>query len=231
MQSHRYKIGGNYLVLLFLLIILILSSFGFFYFGEVRINVLKVLLNNEINEKELFILYKIRLPRLILAISVGGILSICGAVLQGIFRNPMVEPFTLGISGGAALGISIAISTGIVSYTGSIGLPIFGFIGSVFTIFLVYYLTVYDGIFSINRMLLIGIMISFISSSLITLIMSLSTKDDLFRIIYWTMGSLDESNALLIKSVFFSSIIGFILIYIFSNSLNAIQLDKKRLNF
>ena len=87
--------------------------------GEVKISWLQLpeILSNK-DSLEYTVISKIRIPRLILAISVGGALSLSGAILQGIYRNPLVEPYTLGISGGAALGIAIAIVFGIhaVSY-------------------------------------------------------------------------------------------------------------------
>jgi len=124
------------ILLLVISIIISLSS------GEVKISWLQLpeILSNK-DSLEYTVLSKIRIPRLILAISVGGALSLSGSILQGIYRNPLVEPYTLGISGGAALGIAIAIVFGIhaVSY---LVLPVFGFIGAIFTLFLFYFLSI-----------------------------------------------------------------------------------------
>ena len=91
-------------ILLALSVLLSLSS------GEVKITyneIIKIL--SAKSGLEYTVLTQIRLPRLLLAIAIGGGLSLSGAILQGIYRNPLVEPYTLGISGGAALGIAIAI--------------------------------------------------------------------------------------------------------------------------
>ena len=71
------------------------------------------------------------------------------AILQGIYRNPLVEPYTLGISGGAALGIAIAIVSGLNSLS-FLTLPVFGFLGAVITLFLVYFLSIKRAGLSIN---------------------------------------------------------------------------------
>jgi iron complex transport system permease protein len=208
------------ILLLTISVIISLSS------GEVKISWLQLpeILSNK-DSLEYTVLAKIRIPRLILAISVGGALSLSGAILQGIYRNPLVEPYTLGISGGAALGIAIAIVFGIdaLSY---LVLPVFGFIGAIVTLFLVYFLSIRKGGLSINSMLLIGVMVSFVASSAMMFLMSISTTDNIQRIVFWVMGSLDESNVLLIRIAFYTAISGLILTYFFAQPLNALRLGE-----
>ena len=207
-------------VLLFISVIISLSS------GEVKITLsqLPKILSQK-DSLEYTVLSKIRIPRLILAISVGGALSLSGAILQGIYRNPLVEPYTLGISGGAALGIAIAIVLGIQAI-GFFVLPVFGFAGAIVTLFLVYFLSIRKGGLSINSMLLIGVMVSFVASSAMMFLMSITTSDNIQSIVFWVMGSLDESNILLIRIAFFTSISGLVLTYFFSQSLNALRLGE-----
>jgi ABC-type Fe3+-siderophore transport system, permease component len=113
---------------------------------------------------EHLILTRIRIPRILLALSVGGSLSLAGAIMQGIFRNPLVEPYTLGISGGAALGVSFAIVMGLVGSMGIVALPVSGFLGAVSTIFIVFAFSRMRNGINIHNMLLVGIMISFVAS-------------------------------------------------------------------
>jgi iron complex transport system permease protein len=174
---------------------------------------------------EYTVLTKIRIPRLLLAIGVGGALSLSGAILQGIYRNPLVEPYTLGISGGAALGVAIAIVFGF-NTLGFLSLPIFGFSGALVTLFLVYFLSVKRGGLSINSMLLIGVMVSFVASSAMMFLMSITTTDNLQGIIFWVMGSLDESDNMLISIAFYSSLAGLLLTYFFAQPLNALRLGE-----
>lgn len=176
---------------------------------------------------EYTVLLKIRLPRIILAIAVGGGLSLSGAILQGIYRNPLVEPYTLGISGGAALGVAIAIVFGFHAASFII-LPISGFIGAMITLFLVYFLSIKKGGLSVNSMLLIGVMVSFVASSAMMFLMSITTTDNLQSIIFWVMGSLDESNTMLIKIAIYSSLAGLVLTYFFAQPLNALRLGEMR---
>lgn len=206
--------------LLFISIIISISS------GEVKISwtQLSEILSNK-DSLEYTVLTKIRIPRLILAISVGGALSLSGAILQGIYRNPLVEPYTLGISGGAALGIAIAIVFGIHTFSYLV-LPVFGFIGAIVTLFLVYFLSIRKGGLSINSMLLIGVMVSFVASSAMMFLMSITTTDNIQSIVFWVMGSLDESNILLIRIAFYTAFSGLILTYFFAQPLNALRLGE-----
>ena len=176
---------------------------------------------------EYTVLTQIRLPRIILAIAVGGSLSLSGAILQGIYRNPLVEPYTLGISGGAALGISIAIVFGL-NAAGFLVLPLFGFAGAVVSLFIVYLLSVRRGGLSINSMLLIGVMVSFVSSSAMMFLMSISTSENIQSIVFWVMGSLDEVDILLIRPVLFTSVAGLTLSYFFARPLNALRLGEMK---
>lgn len=173
------------------------------------------------------VLTKIRIPRLILAGAVGGGLSLSGAILQGIYRNPLVEPYTLGISGGAALGVSIAIVSGL-SRISFVTLPLFGFAGAVITLFLVYFLSIKREGLNINNMLLIGVMVSFVSSSAMMFLMSTTNTDNVQSIVFWVMGSLDESNMVLINIAFYSAISALILTYFFAQPLNALRLGEAK---
>ena len=207
-------------LLLVISVVISLSS------GEVEISLsqLPEIFSNK-ESIEYIVLYKIRIPRLLLAISVGGAVSLSGAILQGIYRNPLVEPYTLGISGGAALGVAIAIVFGFHAASYAM-LPLFGFAGAIITLFLVYFLSVKKGGLSINSMLLIGVMVSFVASSAMMFLMSITTTDNLQSIIFWVMGSLDESNMLLIRIAFYSSITGLVLTYFFAQTLNALRLGE-----
>ncbi len=171
----------------------------------------------------------IRFPRTLLGFAIGGGLSLAGTILQGIYRNPLVEPYTLGISGGASLGVTFAIISGLhlVSF---LVLPIAGFIGAFATIFLVYTLSLRRGAIQVNRMLLIGVMISFISSSIMMFLMSITAVENIHGIVFWTMGSLNESKSVMIYTVIVVAILSLISSYIFVTPLNALRLgeDKAR---
>jgi len=172
------------------------------------------------------ILSGIRLPRIILGLSIGGALSLAGALLQGMFKNPLVEPYTLGISGGASLGVCINIVFNVYGRIGIIAYPISGFLGASIVIFLVYYLNNNTKDIKSNRMLLTGVMISYVASSLVMLLMAVSKTDDLQNIVLWIMGSLDETNTILIKMAFLGSLAGLAVSYFFCFDLNALLLGE-----
>ncbi|QIA09003.1 FecCD family ABC transporter permease [Draconibacterium halophilum] len=209
-----------------LLVLLLVSVLFSLSSGEVKISLsqLPQILSDN-GSIEYTVLTKIRIPRILLAIGVGGALSLSGVVLQGIYRNPLVEPYTLGISGGAALGVAVAIVFGLNALS-FFSLPAFGFVGALFTLFVVYFLSIKRGGLSINSMLLIGVMVSFVSSSAMMFLMSISTSDNLHNIVFWVMGSLDESNNSLIAIAFYSSLAGLAISYFFAQTLNALRLGE-----
>lgn len=222
----KKKYIGWILFLAALLVLLAVSVVVSLSSGEIRISLSQLPgIFSDTGSIEYTVLTKIRIPRLLLATAVGGALSLSGAILQGIYRNPLVEPYTLGISGGAALGIAIAIVFGLHTLS-FLTLPVFGFAGAVITLFLVYFLSIKRGGLSINSMLLIGVMVSFVASSAMMFMMSITTTDNLQSIVFWVMGSLDESNMMLIKVAFYSSLTGLVLAYFFAQPLNALRLGE-----
>lgn len=173
------------------------------------------------------IIVDIRIPRVILGLAVGGGLSLVGVLLQGMFRNPLVEPYTLGISGGACLGVCLNIVLKGQRLLGAFSLPLAGFLGAMSVLLFLYVLSAKRGVLKIKGILLSGVMISYISSSLIMLIMAVSHTEDLHGIILWTMGSLDEPNWALVKLAGFISAIGLALSYLFCLDLNALSLGEE----
>lgn len=176
---------------------------------------------------EYSILVDIRLPRILLGFAVGGGLSLAGVLLQGMFRNPLVEPYTLGISGGAALGVCINIVFGFKNSLAGFSMPLSGFIGAVIVILIVYSLSAGRGILKIHGLLLTGVMISFIASSFIMLLMAISRTEDLHGIIFWVMGSLEEPKWSLIYLAIGVSLLGLMLSYFLSLRLNALALGEE----
>jgi iron complex transport system permease protein len=198
--------------------------------GEVDINLatLKSILSRETQGIETTIIHRIRLPRIILALAVGGSLSLAGVILQGIYRNPLVEPYTLGISGGAALGVALVIVMGLSHLAGGYMLPLAGFLGSLLAIGFLYILSSRGGKIKVQSMLLIGVMISFIVSSAMMFLMAITSTENLHGIVFWMMGSLDETNTMLIRSVFWLSLVGLLATYFFVKPLNALRLGETK---
>lgn len=215
--------------ILAMFILLILVAFLALSIGEINFTLTELLtIFKNKSGIEYTIINNIRLPRIILGIAVGGALSLSGVILQGVYRNPLVEPYTLGISGGASLGVAITIIFNLNLLIGVYMLPLSGFIGAVVTTFLVYILAVRKNYYNINKMLLIGVMISFMSSSAMMFLMSTTTTENLNSIIFWIMGSLDEPNIVLVKAVFYISLAGLAISYLLANPLNALRLGESK---
>ncbi len=176
---------------------------------------------------EFSILFNIRIPRIMLGFAVGGSLSLAGVILQGMFRNPLVEPYTLGISGGAALGVALCIILGLHRIFPDFAMPLFGFMGAFAVALPISLINIRKGTVKTEGLLLTGVMISYISSSIVTLILAISRTEDLQGIIFWIMGSLEEPSWLLISIVLFISLTCLILSYIFSLDLNALALGEE----
>ncbi|MDY6823222.1 MAG: iron ABC transporter permease [Thermodesulfobacteriota bacterium] len=173
------------------------------------------------------IIFGIRLPRLLLGLAVGGALSLAGTLLQGMFRNPLVEPYTLGISGGASLGVCLNITFQLHALIGVIAYPLSGFLGSLTVIVLVYLLSRNAGTLKTNGMLLTGVMISFVSASLVMFIMAISESQDIHAIVFWIMGSLDVTKTPLVIIAVFGALGGLLIAYLFCLDLNALALGEE----
>jgi len=220
------------IVLIVLTFTLIASALMALSSGELKIGLKKVLEliigNEDKTSINSMLINQIRLPRVLLGIAVGGALSLSGVILQGIYKNPLVEPYTLGISGGASLGVAFIIVLGLQLKLGEFMLPLAGFVGAALIVFLVYFLSSSKGSVSIERMLLTGVMVSFIASSAMMILMALSDTENLHGIIFWTMGSLDEPNISLIWLTMIVSITGLIFSCFFAKDLNALRLGKEK---
>jgi iron complex transport system permease protein len=128
-------------------------------------------------------IFQIRLNRVILGIFAGGVLGFCGAILQGLFNNPLVEPYTLGSASGAALGAALGIIT--VGFLN----PLFAFVGSLGVGLLVFFVARSHAGALRDRLILAGVIVSFLCSSLVMIVMVMSGRE-LYEILYLLMGYL-----------------------------------------
>ena len=146
------------------------------------------------------ILAEIRLPRLLLGVIVGGGLAICGAVMQGLFRNPMADPGLLGVSSGAALGAVLTIVLGgelfggLTRIIGAWLLPAVAFAGGLISLALIHRLSVVGGKTDIATMLLAGIAVNAIAGAFIGLLSYLADDAQLRDLIFWSLGSLQVTD-------------------------------------
>jgi iron complex transport system permease protein len=146
------------------------------------------------------ILLEVRLPRLVLGFLVGGCLAAVGVTLQAMLRNPLADPYVLGVSGGAAVGASLAIVTGL-SAAGAIWLPLSAFAGSLLSLTLLYRIAAVYGYLSVHTLLLAGVIINALFSALIMFLTSLMDPTHAFRVLSWMLGSLAAPDDLSLSVV------------------------------
>jgi iron complex transport system permease protein len=150
--------------------------------------------------QEAEIVQAIRLPRLLLALCVGAALGVCGAALQGLFRNPLADPGIIGVSSGAALAAALVIVSGnalapqYLAVAGAYALPIAAFAGSTLAILCVYALSRRSGAMSGSSLILAGIAINAIAGAALGYLSFVSTDEQLRQLTFWTLGSLGRST-------------------------------------
>ncbi len=137
------------------------------------------------------IVWRIRLPRVVLAALVGATLSLGGLVFQALLRNPLAEPYILGISGGSAVGAIIGILLGMSPFP---GVAFFAFAGSMATLLLVLLIASTRSSMRKDTLILAGVMVNAFCSSVIMFLISLTQDSRLHNILFWLMGDLSMSD-------------------------------------
>lgn len=167
------------------------------------------------------ILWQVRLPRIILTFLVGASLASSGGVLQAVFRNPIVDPFTLGISSGSAFGAALAMLFPVMAV--NISAFIFGVAAVAIT-----YLVSYAGAkTSIVSMVLAGMIVSGVFTALLTVLQYLSDPYKLQAIVQWTMGNLHTASWQKVHTALFPIITGLLIIIILRWKLNLLALGDQ----
>jgi iron complex transport system permease protein len=172
------------------------------------------------------ILFSIRLPRVLVAMLMGMALGASGAVLQGILRNPLADPYILGISSGASLTAALGIIGG-MSFLGSFTVPVLAFIGALVTGSIVGMMGWKRGGLWPERLLLAGVGLSFLFSALLMLMMSISTDEGLRRAMLWIFGDLSMSEWSRIPYGLAFVVIGIVLSATRAKALNALILGDE----
>lgn len=169
------------------------------------------------------ILWRLRLPRILLGLFVGAGLACAGAVFQALLRNPLAESYTLGVSGGAAFGATL----GIVLTVAPVYLPGFAFLGSFLSILLIYSIACRRR-FSNPVLILGGVILNFLFSSLVLLIFAVSKSEEVHTAILWLMGDLSSTHNSLIITVAFLIFPAIGLLLIFTRELNILTLGEEK---
>lgn len=164
----------------------------------------------------------LRLTRVLTGFLVGASLACAGAVLQGLLRNPLAEPYILGVSGGAALGAALAILGG----WAGLMLPSCAFAGGLAALALVYGLAQQNGVPSVYGLLLSGAIINALCSSLLMLIISTINVEGLHSITWWMLGNLQGPSKPLLKAGWAINALGMIGLWLMAREFNALTLGR-----
>jgi len=169
------------------------------------------------------ILFEIRLPRVLLAGLCGSALSLAGLIFQSLLSNPLAEPYTLGISGGAALGVGLSVLLS-VPFTLR---PFFSATGSILSVVFVFILAEYKR-FSSDSVVLAGVVTSYLFSSIVLFLFALLQPKDLNYVMLWLMGDLSSAS---IKTVIFTGIIlfiFFIFFFLIRKEMDVLSFDEEK---
>jgi iron complex transport system permease protein len=171
-------------------------------------------------------IFLLRLYRVLNGFAVGAALSCAGAVLQALLRNPLAEPYVIGVSSGAGLGSAIAMISGFTAIS-SVVLPFTAFTFALATLAIVYVLADTAGRLSIYGLVLSGVIVSSICSSLLMSIIALSQSDEIHNIMWWLLGNLEiSSRPLFIMSAVIIAA-GSTGIWLLAPELNALSLGRE----
>ena len=169
------------------------------------------------------IVWRIRFPRVLLAAVVGATLSLGGLVFQALLRNPLAEPFILGISGGSAIGAIIGILLGLSRFP---GICFTSFLGSLGTLALILVMSTGKSVLRKDALLLSGVMVNAFCSAIIMFLVSITQDARLHNIIFWLMGDLSAAD--LPQVVILGAILipCFIMVFMFSHAMNLLMMGK-----
>jgi iron complex transport system permease protein len=204
------------LILAILSILLIISSL---FVGSVPLSLQTVwlsLIDAGAQESSL-IVTELRLPRTLAAFATGALLAQAGTLMQVLVRNPLADPYILGVSGGAATAVLIGMLLGLSSAFGLTGLA---FIGALVAMFLVFVLAHQKGSWTPTRLLLTGVVVAAGWGAAISLILTLSPANNLHGMLFWLMGDLSYSYS--VSFAFTALIIGLIFSMLISSQLNVL---------
>jgi len=163
----------------------------------------------------------VRLPRVVLAALVGAALACCGVVLQAILRNPLADPYILGISSGAGLGVVVAIVCGMNwTFWGVSPISVLAFAGAVATVWLVWFIGHLTGKSQVTSLLLAGVVVNAFFSSVIMFLVSVAASEQLRSTTLWLMGNITEKSPAVLGFGAVSILVGILALFTVAQRLN-----------
>ncbi|MBC7109848.1 MAG: iron chelate uptake ABC transporter family permease subunit [Archaeoglobi archaeon] len=208
----------------FLIALLLFAILLSLLIGSVRVppaEILSTILGFSEDESYRKMILDVRIPRILMGVLVGASLSVSGAVVQAIFRNPMADPYILGISSGAAAGAVI----GLAIFPSLLSISLFAFLGGLLAVFTVYEIAKTDGRVPVDTLLLSGIAVGSFLSAVTSLLMYLT--GNYHNAISWLLGSLRNPSWDDVTVMFSFTFICSLIAYSLSRELNAMLLGEE----
>ncbi|WP_245732716.1 FecCD family ABC transporter permease [Salinibacillus kushneri] len=173
------------------------------------------------------IIWNIRMPRIILGMLVGAALAMAGAIYQGVLRNPLADPFILGVSSGSALGAALVLLFGFESMVlGQFTLPVVAFGSGLLTLFVVYTLARINYRLQMETLILAGVVVQAFIASMLSLILALS-DEKMQTIMYWMMGSLSLTDWSYNRVIFPFVLLTILFVTFLTRELNMLALGEE----
>jgi iron complex transport system permease protein len=176
------------------------------------------------------ILFKIRLPRVLLAAILGGSLAVAGVAFQALLRNPLADPYVLGVSGGASVGGVLALVFGLGSLQtplGRLGVPAFAFLGALAALFLIEWIATVDGQLTVYTILLTGAIFNAFSGAIVYFLQSIASLQELHEIVFYLMGSVPSYSYPTVLTLAGVSLLAAVGILAQARSYNALSLGEE----
>ncbi|HJA38937.1 MAG TPA: iron ABC transporter permease [Candidatus Brevibacterium intestinigallinarum] len=171
-------------------------------------------------------LWEVRFPRVAMTVLVGAALAIAGALMQGIFGNPLAEPGVVGVSSGAAVGASFAILFGF-TFAGSFTVPLFAFVSGLVTTALVYMLARSNGRTEVVTLILTGVAVNAVTGAAISFIVFKAPTQAREQIVFWQMGSFNGSRWEQVSIILPIIVVTSLLALLLSRQLDLLALGEK----
>lgn len=169
---------------------------------------------------------QLRIFRIAAGFVVGAALSCSGVVLQAVLRNPLADPYVLGVSSGSAVGATLAITTGLAGGT-AIALPLTAFVAALITLALVFKLASRNGGTSAHGLILSGVVVSSMLSSVLMMILSFSRNERLHGILWWMLGNLQANDLRILVGCAICCVLAIIASLALARDLNALTLGTE----
>jgi iron complex transport system permease protein len=183
-----------------------------------------------LSDVERSILFEVRVPRVVLAALLGGALTVAGVVFQALLRNPLADPYVLGVSGGASIGGVLALMLGLGgtgAWLGGIGVPALAFLGALGALVLIEWIATVGGRLTVYTVLLTGAIFNAFSAALIYFIQSIASLEQLHSIVFYLMGRVPSLGGTMLGLILLAVVATVLALFAMSRDYNALTLGEE----